>query len=333
MPSNLIQYKVFLAWTSNLQEEKEKFEDVLNSFSREREEEYYQSFRAVHSSQIPSGFGRPQDTINEKIKDCDYAVFVLYDNLGSDAGGESEKTGIEEEWDLVTDLKQKGEILDIALFFKKVDDKRKQDPGNKLKKLLEFKNKITAEVFYKEYETLEGFSKELESCLRKWGSTPFIQNNKNENSFQSSSEFSTSPKESESDNGKEHPSFHYWMRKVNQLLECGVKKQNSTLYLFPEEYRNALFCAKEALETAGSKVEKAQALNRVGPTKFYLRDYQGVIGCCEEIIKEFGGESELSLKEQVAGALYNKGVALGQLKHEVEAIGVYDEVIRRFSGE
>ncbi|MBO6036618.1 MAG: hypothetical protein J6P38_06025 [Acetobacter sp.] len=334
MPSNLMQYKVFLAWTSNLQKEKEKFEDVLNSFSREREEQYYQSFRAVHSSQIPSSFGRPQDVINEKIKLCDYAVFVLYDNLGSPAGGESEKTGIEEEWDFVKQLKQNRKIRDIALFFKKLETDKEKDPGDKLKKLLSFRDRIKKEVFFDEYSTLEDFGNKLRMCLREWADSS-IQNNKDENSFQSLSEFSTSPQECQSDNGKKPPSFYYWTQKVNQLLECGVKKQNSALSLFPEEYTNALFCAKEALETAGSEVEKAQAWNSVGQTQFFLRNYQEAIECCEKIISQFGEENELPLplKQQVAIALVNKGVALAQLLGWEELVKSCDDVIGKFSKE
>ena len=123
------------------------------------------------------------------------------------------------------------------------------------------------------------------------------------------------------------------MQEVNQLLECGIKKQNSVPYLSPEEYINALFCANKALEAAESKVETVQALNSVGRTKFYLRDYQGAIECCDEIIKKFGDETALSLKEPVARALYNKGVVLSQVGQWEESVKSYDEVIRRFGGE
>ena len=332
MPSNLRQYKVFLGLTKNLEKEREKFHEVLREFSQEKEEQGL-SFKPVDYLQIPGDCGRPQEIINKEINRSDYAVFVLYDNLGSDAGGEAKKTGIEEEWDLVKDLRQKGKIIRVALFFKKVDPDKEKDPGDRLKELLSFKRKVIdkKEALFDEYSTLEDFERKLRTHLIRWAST---QNNKDENSspFLLSGGFPSS-KECEPDNGQEPPSFHYWMQEVNQLLECGIKKQNSVPYLSPEEYINALFCANKALEAAKSKVETVQALNSVGRTKFYLRDYQGAIECCDEIIKKFGGESELSLKEPVARALYNKGVVLSQVGQWEESVKSYDEVIGKFGGE
>ena len=87
MPVNITQYKVFLGLTKNLEKEREKFHEVLREFSQE--EERGLSFKPVDYSQIPGDCRRPQEIINEEINRSDYAVFVLYDNLGSDAGGKS----------------------------------------------------------------------------------------------------------------------------------------------------------------------------------------------------------------------------------------------------
>jgi TolA-binding protein len=46
-----------------------------------------------------------------------------------------------------------------------------------------------------------------------------------------------------------------------------------------------------------------------------------------------GRSSEPALREQVAGALYNKGVTLGQLDRSEEAIAVYDQVVTRFGAD
>ncbi len=47
----------------------------------------------------------------------------------------------------------------------------------------------------------------------------------------------------------------------------------------------------------------------------------------------FGADPEPALREQVAGALYNKGVTLGQLDRSEEAIAVYDQVVTRFGAD
>ena len=52
----------------------------------------------------------------------------------------------------------------------------------------------------------------------------------------------------------------------------------------------------------------------------------------DDLIARFGGAEELALKEQVAKALINKGVTLGEMKKSEEEIAVYDDLIARFGG-
>ena len=58
-----------------------------------------------------------------------------------------------------------------------------------------------------------------------------------------------------------------------------------------------------------------------------------VIEICDDVVTWLQEAEELELKDQVAGALVNKGVALGSLDRREEATAVYDEVICRFKGE
>jgi len=58
-----------------------------------------------------------------------------------------------------------------------------------------------------------------------------------------------------------------------------------------------------------------------------------VIEICDEVVTCFQEAEELELQDQVAGALVNKGVALGSLDRQKEATAVYDEVISLFKGE
>jgi TolA-binding protein len=47
-------------------------------------------------------------------------------------------------------------------------------------------------------------------------------------------------------------------------------------------------------------------------------------------VARFGDAPEPALREQVAKALVNKGVTLGELGRSEEAAGVYDQVVARF---
>ncbi|WP_429197018.1 tetratricopeptide repeat protein, partial [Aeromonas veronii] len=50
----------------------------------------------------------------------------------------------------------------------------------------------------------------------------------------------------------------------------------------------------------------------------------------DELIQRFGTSDVAEIQEQVAKALLNKGVTLGQLDRSEDAITVYDELIQRF---
>jgi hypothetical protein len=50
----------------------------------------------------------------------------------------------------------------------------------------------------------------------------------------------------------------------------------------------------------------------------------------DEVVTRFGTASAPGLQEQVAVALMNKGITLGQLERSDEAVRVYDEVVTRF---
>ncbi|WP_428739944.1 hypothetical protein, partial [Sulfurimonas sp.] len=52
----------------------------------------------------------------------------------------------------------------------------------------------------------------------------------------------------------------------------------------------------------------------------------------DQVIKEFRGSKNEVLLEQVASAMFNKGVTLGTLERSEEAIEVYDQVIKEFRG-
>ncbi|MDQ2790030.1 MAG: hypothetical protein M3Y73_10065 [Actinomycetota bacterium] len=47
----------------------------------------------------------------------------------------------------------------------------------------------------------------------------------------------------------------------------------------------------------------------------------------------FGDAPEPALRDQVATAIYNEGVRLGQLGRTEEAVGIYDQLVDRFGHE
>jgi hypothetical protein len=57
------------------------------------------------------------------------------------------------------------------------------------------------------------------------------------------------------------------------------------------------------------------------------------VGTYDEVVARFGEDRAPALREQVATALVNKGVTLGQLGRSEEAVGADDEVVARFGSD
>ena len=87
MPRQITQYRVFIASPGGLREERERFRKALDKFSRNLGSDRNVWFEPVGWEETIGGAGRPQAIINEDLKQCDYAVFVLHDRWGSPSGG------------------------------------------------------------------------------------------------------------------------------------------------------------------------------------------------------------------------------------------------------
>ena len=155
MPKHLTQYRIFIGSPGGLDEERNCFKDRLGTYTALNAEHRGVLFHPVGWEDTLGGAGRPQALINEDLKQCDYAVFVLHDRWGSPTGG-GYTSGIEEEWALAEALYKNNTIRNIALFFKRVDQRQLRDPGPQLDKVLAFRKQIEAgkRYLFKEYDVI-----------------------------------------------------------------------------------------------------------------------------------------------------------------------------------
>jgi hypothetical protein len=143
MPKSLTQYRVFIGSPGGLDAERKQFRDTLSKYNERDAEPRGVVFQPVGWEDTIGGVGRPQAQINEDLRQCDYAVFVLHDRWGSPTGN-GQMVGTEEEWKLAEQLYEAKTIRNMALFFKGVDDRQLRDPGEQLGKVLTFKRGIEA---------------------------------------------------------------------------------------------------------------------------------------------------------------------------------------------
>jgi hypothetical protein len=132
VPKLLTQYRVFIGSPGGLEEERKLFRDTLEEQTRNHAEPRGATFSPVGWEDTTGGAGRPQELINEDLRQCDYAVFVLHDRWGSPTGG-GYSSGTEEEWELAEQLYEQRTIRNIALFFKQLASSQLRDPGEQLR--------------------------------------------------------------------------------------------------------------------------------------------------------------------------------------------------------
>jgi hypothetical protein len=169
VPKLITQYRVFIGSPGGLDDERQRFRHVLETCSAHHGYEKDIMFHPVGWEDTIGGVGLPQEQINEDLKRCDYAVFVLHDRWGSPTGS-GHTSGTEEEWALAEELYKATKIRNIALFFKQVDVGKLSDPGDQLKPVLAFKKKIEEgkRYLFKQYETLNEFADTLDRHLARW---------------------------------------------------------------------------------------------------------------------------------------------------------------------
>jgi tetratricopeptide (TPR) repeat protein len=262
-----------------------------------------------------------------------------------------------------------GQVRNIAVFFKNVDERQKRDRGPQLKQVLAHQKRIEKEKRYlfKSYDPPDTFCDELRKHLAQWlrdhekgAAGAAIGDLAGPSGFKITSGVPTpTPPETPP------PNFRFWIEEANRLIEAGAAETAT--------YSDALFCARKALASGASDLERAEAkftlgvcqlrLNKPadalatfsdistefdsasdtdrntwqskalvnkGVTLSQLGRGEDAIAVFDDVIARFGAASEFALRERVAKALFNKGVTLGQLGRDEEVIAVYDDVIARF---
>lgn len=83
MPRSITQYRVFIASPSGVDVEREAFRKTLHQYNASDAEPRGVTFHPVGWEDTIGGVGRPQEQINDDLKQCDYAVFLFHDRWGS----------------------------------------------------------------------------------------------------------------------------------------------------------------------------------------------------------------------------------------------------------
>jgi len=142
---------IFLASPSDLQEERKVTREIVDRINRVFGRRMGWHIELLGWEDRLPGFSRPQALIDKDVDSCDLFLGILWRRWGQPTG--EYESGFEEEFTRARDRKEKTGKPEIWLFFKSIDEENLQDPGEQLKKVIEFKNDQIErrELLFKEF--------------------------------------------------------------------------------------------------------------------------------------------------------------------------------------
>jgi hypothetical protein len=257
MPRQLTQYRIFIGSPGGLEEERRLFRETLIEYTASDAEPRGVTLHPVGWEDTLGGVGRPQELINEDLRQCDYAVFVLHDRWGSPTGS-AHFSGTEEEWAIAEKRYAAAKLRNIVIFFKHVDERQIADAGTQLQKVIDFKKSLIMgrKYLFKQYREPEEFSKQLQKHLARW-----LLDHEKSRTDSASKELAEPSRAGSSipalvGPSSPPPDFPYWIAEAERV-QSGADGDR-------EAYSIVLFCARKALKAAVGDAEWAEAQRHIG---------------------------------------------------------------------
>ncbi|HZP79200.1 MAG TPA: hypothetical protein VFB45_23895 [Pseudolabrys sp.] len=158
---------MFLASPGDLQGERRIARVVVDEFNKLWADELGYHVELVGWEDTVSVWGRPQATINKDLARCEFFIGMMWKRWGTPPSTDGPYTsGFQEEFEIAVGSRRDTGKPEISLLFKEVDSEALRDPGDELKKVLEFKRKIIAEkeILFESFNEAE-FEKKIRACV------------------------------------------------------------------------------------------------------------------------------------------------------------------------
>ena len=160
--------RVFIASPGDLKEERRRFHEIIDEVNRSKAHGSGIQLQPLGWEDTLPGVGRPQGLINKDIDKCDLMIMLLWKRWGTPTGEYS--SGFEEEYELAKHRHEKYSKPDIMLYFRKIPDDVRSDPGKQLQQVIDFKEKIGYErkFLYKSYKDENEWERLFREHLSLW---------------------------------------------------------------------------------------------------------------------------------------------------------------------
>ena len=155
--------RVFIASPGDLNAERGLFPDIIERVNQIKAKSKGILLEAVGWEDTLPGKGRPQEKINKDVKSSHLIVMLLWKRWGTLTGKYS--SGFEEEYEVAC-----ASDKEIWLYFRDIPDDMLADPGQQLKKVLKFRDKVETEkeFLFKRYEEENAWKEQFFEDLCRW---------------------------------------------------------------------------------------------------------------------------------------------------------------------
>jgi hypothetical protein len=136
---------------------------VVDDVDRHLASNFGMRLRLTASENVRAGFGRPQSLINPAVDSCNVFIGVLGKRWGRPTG--EADSGFQEEYERAVKRHRDGDDIEILVYPSRMQPEDLEDPGEQLKQILTFRDRLYASALIKEHTTPDEFGRLLETDL------------------------------------------------------------------------------------------------------------------------------------------------------------------------
>lgn len=193
--------RIFLAPPGDLQDERKAVRNQVNEFNASWADTLGYQIELMGWEDTASSYGRPQEIINEEVDRCDLFIGMIWKRWGTPPDSEGRFTsGFEEELQRAVGRRERDGSPEISLFFKQIPDDFMVDPGEDLRKVLEFRRRMIDEkkILFQEFSDVPT----MEELARK-RIAAYVQQVRAKDQYSGPQEAGTKRTDSDSEKAKE----------------------------------------------------------------------------------------------------------------------------------
>ncbi len=165
--------RVFISSPDNVHEERDIVLDVIAELNSTVARGLDLVLDVIAWENWTPGVGPPEDHIRQQIKDCDLLILLMADRFGRPPSlGSQFESGTQMEYEEAMEMRRRSQTPgrpEVFTYFQQLAASQLRDPGEHLKKVLEFRNKVGAETLSQEYRAADAsFQRMVRANLVEW---------------------------------------------------------------------------------------------------------------------------------------------------------------------